>query len=38
MNVILANTEERVYTADGIDKQQLGLYVIRGDNVAVVGM
>ena len=37
MNVVLANTEERVFTSEGIDKQQLGLYLIRGDNVAIVG-
>ena len=37
MNFVLANTEERVFTSEGIDKQQLGLYLIRGDNVAIVG-
>ena len=37
VNVVLANTEERVFTSEGIDKQQLGLYLIRGDNVAIVG-
>lgn len=37
VNVVLANTEERVFTSDGIDKQPLGLYLIRGDNVAIVG-
>merc|ERR1712113_421399 len=36
VNVVLANTEERVFTSDGIDKQPLGLYLIRGDNVAIV--
>ena len=37
VNVVLANTEERVFTSDGVDRQPLGLYLIRGDNVAIVG-
>ena len=37
VNVVLANTEERVFTPEGVDRQALGLYLIRGDNVAVVG-
>ena len=38
VNVVLSNTEERVFTPDGVDRQPLGLYLIRGDNVAVIGM
>ncbi|CAG5112857.1 Oidioi.mRNA.OKI2018_I69.chr2.g7027.t1.cds [Oikopleura dioica] len=37
VNVVLANTEERVFTPEGVDRQALGLYLIRGDNVAVIG-
>merc|ERR1712130_321839 len=37
VNVVLANTEERVFTAEGVDRQPLGLYLIRGDNVAIIG-
>mmetsp|Transcript_33712 Transcript_33712/g.86450 ORF Transcript_33712/g.86450 Transcript_33712/m.86450 type:complete len:97 (+) Transcript_33712:469-759(+) len=37
-NVILTECEERVYSEDaGVEVEALGLYVIRGDNVAVVG-
>lgn len=37
VNVVLANTEERVFTPEGVDRQPLGLYLIRGDNVAIIG-
>ncbi|RKP04422.1 U6 snRNA-associated Sm-like protein LSm8, partial [Thamnocephalis sphaerospora] len=37
-NIILERCHERVFSADeGVEVVALGLYVIRGDNVAVVG-
>ncbi|GAQ84239.1 U6 snRNA-associated Sm-like protein LSm8 [Klebsormidium nitens] len=37
-NLILDESHERVYsTAEGVEQLVLGLYIIRGDNVAVVG-
>ncbi|KAI8477236.1 MAG: hypothetical protein J3K34DRAFT_398766 [Monoraphidium minutum] len=37
-NLILEDSHERVYsTKAGVDVLALGLYVIRGDNIAVVG-
>jgi len=37
INVIVEECHERVYSQNGIHKVPLGLYVIRGDNIAVVG-
>jgi len=38
INLILEDSHERVFsTSEGITKVPLGLYVIRGDNVTVVG-
>ena len=35
---LLSNSEERVFSAaSGVEKQPLGLYVIRGDTVALIG-
>ena len=39
-NVVLASCHERVYSGDaetGVELIPLGLYVIRGDNVALIG-
>lgn len=37
-NLILDECHERVYsTKTGVERLALGLYVIRGDNIAVVG-
>lgn len=37
-NIILDDSHERVYSIDqGVEKHQLGLCVIRGENVALVG-
>ena len=37
-NLILNNAQERVYTEDATTEiVELGLYVIRGDNVCMVG-
>lgn len=37
-NVVLEECEERVYHQDsGVQQLQLGVYLIRGDNIAVVG-
>lgn len=35
-NVILSNSNERVYSINGIEQVFLGLYIIRGDNVYVL--
>jgi U6 snRNA-associated Sm-like protein LSm8 len=37
-NVILLDCHERVYDRSGTQKVPLGLYVIRGDNIAVLGL
>ncbi|KAL5516595.1 hypothetical protein EMCRGX_G001978 [Ephydatia muelleri] len=38
VNLILEGSHERVYSStSGVEKVPLGLYIIRGDNVAVVG-
>lgn len=37
-NLILDESHERVYsTKSGVEQLGLGLYIIRGDNIAVVG-
>jgi len=37
-NLILNDSYERVYSTEaGVDQLVLGLYIIRGDNIAVVG-
>jgi len=37
-NVILDECHERVYSADaGVEQVVLGLYIIRGDNIALIG-
>jgi U6 snRNA-associated Sm-like protein LSm8 len=36
-NVILESCHERVYSQEGVEQVVLGLYIIRGDNIAVVG-
>ncbi|CAJ1332070.1 unnamed protein product [Effrenium voratum] len=37
-NVVLSDCQERVFDTDkGVEQVVLGLYVIRGDNLAVVG-
>ena len=37
VNMILAQSHERVYSSGaGVEKVQLGLYIIRGDNMSVV--
>lgn len=38
VNIILAGSHERVYSSSsGVEQVQLGLYIIRGDNIAVIG-
>ncbi|XP_064633165.1 U6 snRNA-associated Sm-like protein LSm8 [Lineus longissimus] len=38
INLILDESHERVYSStQGVEQVLLGLYIIRGDNVAVVG-
>ncbi|KMZ59617.1 N-alpha-acetyltransferase 38, NatC auxiliary subunit [Zostera marina] len=37
-NIILDESHERVYsTREGVQQLVLGLYIIRGDNISVVG-
>mmetsp|Transcript_24895 Transcript_24895/g.34854 ORF Transcript_24895/g.34854 Transcript_24895/m.34854 type:complete len:95 (+) Transcript_24895:95-379(+) len=36
-NVILDQCHERVYSQQGVEQVVLGLYIIRGDNVAIIG-
>ena len=38
INIVMENCHERVYHEDeGVESVTLGLYVIRGDNIAVIG-
>ncbi|CAD5115333.1 DgyrCDS4315 [Dimorphilus gyrociliatus] len=38
INIILEDSHERVFSAtSGVEQVALGLYIVRGDNVAVIG-
>src|SRR5277367_3093208 len=38
INIILDESHERVYsTSQGVEQVVLGLYIIRGDNIAMIG-
>ena len=37
INLILDDSHERVYTTAGVEQVTLGLYIVRGDNVALIG-
>jgi len=38
VNIMLSDSHERVYCAQaGIEQVALGLYIIRGDNIALIG-
>ncbi|KAK6175958.1 hypothetical protein SNE40_014330 [Patella caerulea] len=38
INLVLDESHERVYSAgQGVEQVILGLYIIRGDNIAVIG-
>lgn len=38
VNIILEGSHERVFSEDsGVEQVVLGLYVVRGDNIAVIG-
>ena len=38
MNLVLNRSHERIFSmTQGVQVNQLGLYVIRGDNVAMIG-
>jgi len=38
INVILEDSHERVYSESaGVSQIPLGLYIVRGDNVAIIG-
>ncbi|PIO74919.1 hypothetical protein V3C99_007558 [Haemonchus contortus] len=38
VNVVLEDSHERVYSeTQGVEQIPLGLYIIRGDNIAVIG-
>ena len=36
-NLVLEGCHERVFSTKGVDLEPLGLYMIRGDNVAIIG-
>jgi len=37
-NIILSGAVERVYSMeDGVEEVQMGLYIVRGDNITLVG-
>eukprot|EP00118_Oscarella_pearsei_P023297 m.276911 g.276911 ORF g.276911 m.276911 type:complete len:97 (+) comp40606_c0_seq44:127-417(+) len=38
VNIVLDDSHERVFSAStGVEQVNLGLYIVRGDNIAVVG-
>lgn len=37
VNLILDDSHERVYSSTGVEQVTLGLYIVRGDNVALIG-
>jgi U6 snRNA-associated Sm-like protein LSm8 len=38
LNIILEECHERVFSAEaGVEQVTLGLYIVRGDNIAIVG-
>ena len=38
LNAILSDCEERIYSKSaGVKMEKLGLFVIRGDNIAIMG-
>ncbi|KAI1726569.1 LSM domain-containing protein [Ditylenchus destructor] len=37
INLVLEDSHERVYSEMGVSQIPLGLYIVRGDNVAVIG-
>jgi len=37
INLILDDSFERVFTMNGVEQVKLGVFIIRGDNVALVG-
>ncbi|CAF0783468.1 unnamed protein product [Brachionus calyciflorus] len=37
INLILDDSYERVFTMNGVEQVKLGVFIIRGDNVAIVG-
>ncbi|KAI1733037.1 LSM domain-containing protein [Ditylenchus destructor] len=37
INLVLEDSHERVYSEVGVSQIPLGLYIVRGDNVAVIG-
>ena len=37
MNIVLKNCIERIFSIDkGVRKEKMGLYMLRGDNVAII--
>ena len=38
MNIVLAECHERIYSKTaGVESHSLGLFLVRGDNVAIIG-
>ena len=37
LNIVLQNTIERIFTLEAFSQEKLGLYMLRGDSIAVVG-
>jgi len=38
INLIIVDTNERLFSISGMEQINLGLKIIRGDNVAVIGL
>lgn len=37
INIVLEECQERIYSDSGVEQVPLGLFIVRGDNVAVIG-
>jgi U6 snRNA-associated Sm-like protein LSm8 len=37
INVVLEECQERIYSETGVEQVPLGLFIVRGDNVAAIG-
>ena len=38
INLIIVDTHERIFSSSGMEQINLGLKIVRGDNVAVIGL
>lgn len=36
-NIVLKNCQERIFSPEGVEVQDHGLFIVRGDNVSMIG-